>query len=235
MNKLNRLTDRIGYTFSNPKHLEMALTHRSASSRHNERLEFLGDSILNAVISTALYHRFPHQNEGQLSRLRAHLVKGDTLAEIASSLNLGDFLHLGPGELKTGGFRRSSILADALEAIFAAIFLDRGFEASQNVILALYQTRLDSNLDTLNTKDPKTELQEYLQACKKPLPQYTLIQSIENESETRFEVTCTIKETAKNTSLDLETTGVGQTRRKAEQEAALALLQLLKKLDDRTQ
>ncbi len=212
----------------------MALTHRSASSQHNERLEFLGDSILNAVISLALYERFPQQNEGQLSRLRAHLVKGDTLAEIASDLNLGDFLHLGPGELKTGGFRRSSILADALEAIFAAIFLDNGFHASQKIILQLYKTRLESNLDTLNTKDPKTELQEYLQACKKPLPHYHLIQAIETESETRFQVTCSIQENSKNSALDLETTGVGQTRRKAEQEAARALLQLLQKLDKRT-
>lgn len=224
MNKLSRLTERLGYTFINPNYLEVALTHRSAASQHNERLEFLGDAILNTVITTAIYHRFPEKNEGQLSRLRAHLVKGEMLAQIASEIRLGDFLFLGPGELKTGGFRRSSILADALEAIFAAIFLDSGFHASQTVILALYKTRLEEDaLGTLNTKDPKTELQEYLQARKKSLPQYLLIHAVETEVETSFSVSCHID--------DLETTGVGQTRRKAEQEAALALLNLLKNKD----
>lgn len=223
MKNLSRLTQRLGYTFTNPLYLKTALTHRSAASQHNERLEFLGDSILNTVITKELYHRFPQENEGQLSRLRAHLVKGEMLAQIATEIQLGDFLFLGPGELKTGGFRRTSILADALEAVFAAIFLDSGFDASETVILALYQTRLEDNLGTLNTKDPKTQLQEYLQARKEPLPQYLLTHAIETEVETSFSVTCKVG--------DLKTAGNGQTRRKAEQEAALTLLNILKEKD----
>jgi ribonuclease III len=220
LKNINRLTERLGYTFTNPAHLRTALTHRSASSQHNERLEFLGDSLLNTVITKTLYHRFADENEGQLSRLRAHLVKGDMLAQIAAEIQLGDFLFLGPGELKTGGFRRSSILADALEAIFAAIFLDGGFDACEAVILDLYKTRLEDDLHSLNTKDAKTQLQEYLQAHKKPLPQYILVEAVETEADTHFSVICKIDH--------IQTSGTGQTRRKAEQEAALLSLNLLK-------
>ncbi len=228
MKDLRRLIERLEYTFTDLKYLHVALTHRSAASNHNERLEFLGDAILNTVITTALFHRFPDKNEGQLSRLRAHLVKGEMLAQVALEIHLGDFLFLGPGELKTGGFRRSSILADALEAVFAAIFLDGGFHAAQAAILALYKTRLDDNLTALNTKDPKTELQEYLQARKKPLPEYTLLSAIETELETSFEVNCKVYSPSQDNAL--QTTGVGQTRRKAEQEAAQTLLNLLKEI-----
>ena len=218
---LSRLCRHIGYVFKNKKYLKQALTHRSASSDNNERFEFLGDSLLSAVISRVLFNQFPEQSEGELSRLRANLVKGETLASIALALNLGEHLILGQGELKSGGFRRSSILADALEAILAAVFLDGGFDACERVILHLYQTRLEGSMQHLQLKDPKTQLQEYLQANKLPLPEYTLTQLVEKEQEPTFYVTCNvplIRHSGK---------GHGETRRKAEQQAALALLSML--------
>ena len=218
---LSRLCKRLGYTFTDKAYLKQALTHRSASSTNNERFEFLGDAFLSAIISRVLFNQFPAQSEGQLSRLRANLVKGDTLASLALELNIGDHLILGQGELKSGGFRRASILADALEAILAAVFLDGGFDACEAVILRIYQTRLESDLQSLHLKDAKTQLQEYLQANKLALPTYTLTQVIENEQEPIFQVTCNIsplKHTGK---------GQGETRRKAEQQAAEQLLHLL--------
>lgn len=215
---IDRLCRRLDYQFKKPAYLKQALTHCSAGNPNNERFEFLGDSILSLVISHALFEQLPHQNEGQLSRLRAHLVKGETLAKIAQELELGDYLHLGQGELKSGGFRRASILADALEAIFAAVFFDSGFAEAQHVILNLYRTRLDDP-DLNNTlKDAKTQLQEYLQSKKIPLPEYTLTGVVGEEHEQIFSVQCEVK------SLKQSTQGQGETRRKAEQIAATQLL-----------
>ena len=218
---LKRLCTKLQYTFTNEALLKQALTHCSAGSANNERFEFLGDSILSFVIASTLFERCPDQSEGQLSRLRAHLVKGDTLAEIALEIELGDYLYLGQGELKSGGFRRSSILADALEALFAAVFLDSDFIHSREVILNLYQTRLNSARLHDDLKDPKTQLQEYLQSIKKPLPDYQLTHISGEEHNQVFHVTCTLK------NLRLSANGEGDNRRKAEQQAARELLRKL--------
>jgi ribonuclease-3 len=223
MDNWQRLCRRLNFTFKNQKLLEQALTHCSAGTRNNERLEFLGDSILSFVIANALFAQFPDQSEGQLSRLRSFLVKGETLAEIALEINLGDYLLLGQGELKSGGFRRSSILADALEAIFAAVFLDGGLSACEQVILDLYEKRLKDKALNDNLKDAKTLLQEYLQAEKHSLPDYVLIKIEGEEHNQLFYVSCTVRE------LNLTTYGQGANRRKAEQHAAHDLLNLLKK------
>lgn len=222
VNNLPRLCRKLGYEFKNVNLLKQALTHCSASSVNNERLEFLGDAILSFVIAKALFDMFPDQTEGQLSRIRAFLVKGEMLAEIASELNLGDYLYLGPGELKTGGFRRGSILADALEALIAAIFLDGGIDSSQQFILNIYHSRLDKEALHTNLKDAKTELQEYLQAKKLALPDYSLVNMTGEEHEQIFHISCSVKE------LNKITEGVGSSRRKAEQQAARLLLQILK-------
>ncbi|KTD21921.1 ribonuclease III [Legionella londiniensis] len=222
-NNLQRLCRRLDYEFKTPAFLKQALTHCSAGKVNNERLEFLGDSILSFVIANALFERFPKHSEGELSRLRAHLVKGETLAEIAFELNLGDYLYLGQGELKSGGFRRASILADALEAIFAAVYLDGGLPSARHVILHLYQTRLDDNALNYNLKDAKTQLQEFLQAEKLALPEYTLNRIEGEEHNQLFFVTCTVP------TLRIKTSGQGASRRKAEQDAAYHLLNQLKK------
>lgn len=222
---LPRLCRRLGYSFKTPKLLQQALTHCSADVPNNERLEFLGDSILNFVITQALYQRFPKETEGQLSRLRAFLVRGDCLAEIAAELDLGDFLFLGPGELKSGGFRRASILADALEAVIAAVFLDGGLSASEQLVLTLFASRLDDKDILLNNiKDPKTQLQEYLQAKKLPLPKYSLVKQEGEEHEQIFHVSCTVK------TIEKVTMGIDSTRRKAEQTAAKLMLGFLSSL-----
>mgnify|MGYP000446822648 CR=1 FL=1 len=219
---LERLCRRLDYQFKKPAHLKQALTHCSASSKNNERYEFLGDSILSFVIANALFEMFPEQSEGQLSRLRAFLVKGDTLAEIAAEIQLGDFLFLGQGELKSGGFRRASILADALEAVIASVFLDGGFAASQELVLKLFRSRLEDESLNNNLKDAKTQLQEYLQAKKRPLPEYSLIKVEGEEHDQIFHVTCKVS------GIKKPTIGYGPNRRKAEQHAALQLLQILK-------
>lgn len=220
--QLPRLCRRLNYQFKNQAYLKQALTHRSMGSVNNERFEFLGDSILSMVIAKTLFEKFPNQSEGQLSRLRAYLVKGEMLAQIAQELELGDYLFLGQGELKSGGFRRASTLADALEALFAAIFLDDGFETCQRVILDLYQTRLNDGSLNDTLKDAKTQLQEYLQSKKKALPQYVLTEIIGEEHEQIFHITCTVAE------LSLSTQGKAETRRKAEQLAAQQVLQMIK-------
>lgn len=219
---ISRLCQRIGYTFTNESYLTQALTHCSAGEKNYERLEFLGDSILNMVISCALFGRYPQQSEGQLSRLRAFLVKGDMLADIALEIDLGNYLFLGQGELKSGGFRRRSILADALEAVFAAIFLDSNLAQAERVILKLYNDRLHDDVLDANLKDAKTQLQEYLQAQKLPLPVYTVEQIMGDEHEQIFHTTCQIPK------LGMSSVGQGETRRKAEQEAAILMLQQLK-------
>lgn len=213
-NNLQRLCTKLNYKFKKIALLKQALTHRSADPINNERFEFLGDSLLSTVIANALFHQFPENSEGQLSRLRAHLVKGEMLAIIAQEIDLGNYLYLGQGELKSGGFRRASILADALEAVFAAIYLDSDFSSCQTVILSLFEQRLQDDCLNENLKDSKTQLQEKLQAHKITLPQYRLT-SVEGETHDQvFHITCKVP------GLNLVTEGKGETRRKAEQEAA---------------
>lgn len=215
------LCRRLGYEFRNPELLRQALTHRSVGGFNNERLEFLGDSVLNCVTATRLYHLHGKVAEGDLSRMRAHLVKEATLNDIAVSLQLGDHLLLGEGELKSGGFRRPSILADGLEAIFGAIYLDGGFGVVEQVINSLYEP-LISTLDPKKLgKDPKTLLQEYLQGRKVALPQYNVTAISGEAHEQHFEVECLIP------GLDIRTTGSGGSRRAAEQTAAQAALESL--------
>ncbi len=219
---LERFCRRLNYQFKKPSYLKQALTHCSVGSDNYERFEFLGDSILSFVIAHQLFNQFPLQSEGQLSRLRAYLVKGEMLAEIAKELSLGDFLYLGQGELKSGGFRRTSILADALEAVFAAIFLDGGIDAAQMVILNLYRSRLDDpNLNDC-LKDAKTQLQEYLQAKKYALPEYTLTKVEGDEHDQIFYITCSVE------GITQASYGNGSNRRKAEQLAAKSLLEHLR-------
>ncbi len=222
MSKSNRsLERRIGYNFTDEALLTLALTHRSVGANNNERLEFLGDSILNFVIAEDLYRRFPKAREGQLSRLRAQLVKGVTLAEIAKEFGLGDYLLLGSGELKSGGFRRESILADAVESIIGAIFNDTGFEASKERILFWYSSRLDSLSLQDTQKDPKTRLQEFLQSRQQALPKYDVV-SVEGEAhEQTFYVECIID------MLKQKSAGSGSSRRIAEQKAARVALTAL--------
>lgn len=215
----DRLSRRIGYSFTKPAYLKQALSHCSVGSENNERFEFLGDSILSFVIANALFTQFPEQSEGQLSRLRSFLVKGDTLAELGKELELGDYLLLGQGELRSGGHRRASIQADALEAIFAAVYLDGGFEAAKTVILQLYRSRLDDpNLNDC-LKDAKTQLQEFLQAGKYALPTYKLTKVEGDEHDQIFYVTCNVK------GIKESTHGQGPNRRKAEQIAAQLMLE----------
>lgn len=221
---LEQLSRRLGYEFKNLAHLKQALTHCSAGSENNERYEFLGDSILSFVIANVLFTTFPAESEGQLSRLRAYLVRGEVLAEIAIEIQLGDYLYLGQGELKSGGFRRASILADAMEAVFAAVFLDGGFAESEKLILRVYHSRLADPVLHDNLKDAKTQLQEYLQAQKKPLPDYHLSKVKGEEHEQIFHITCRVH------GIKGAATGRGPNRRKAEQQAAAQLLQRLKGL-----
>jgi ribonuclease-3 len=209
-----RLQQAIGYRFAQPALLAQALTHRSHGTPNNERLEFLGDSILNCVVAAALCSRFTSAREGELSRLRASLVRQETLHQIAQALSLGDYLLLGEGELKSGGHTRPSILADALEALFGAIFVDGGFGTAQDTILRLYGSAL-SELDPRATgKDPKTMLQEFLQARHIALPKYVVVATSGAAHSQQFEVECLIPE------LSVRTTGSGNSRRVAEQEAA---------------
>lgn len=218
----NRLCNKLDYQFNDAELLNTALTHRSAGSRNNERLEFLGDSILSFVISTELYRRFPAADEGSLSRLRASLVKGETLARIARELELGDYLHLGSGELKSGGFRRDSILADTLEAIFGAVYLDSNIDRINALILQLYEEMMESALPSLETlKDPKTRLQELLQARHQPLPLYSVV-SMEGEAHAQtFVVRCDVE------GVSVPGIGSGASRRRAEQAAAEEVLKVL--------
>jgi len=219
---MKQLQHYIDYTFKNKALLTRALTHRSAHENHNERLEFLGDSILNLVISDYLFHTFPQKTEGELSRLRASIVRGETLAEIAQSMQLGRYLALGVGELKSGGHRRASILADAFEALIAAIYLDSDFHTCREIILKLCASKLTDNLSDHTVKDPKTRLQEHLQQLKQPLPQYELIKMTGEMHEQYFHVCCQIQNPVRTT------TGSGITRRKAEQIAAQAMIEFLK-------
>lgn len=208
------LQRKLGYSFSQASLLKQAVTHRSHAAPHNERIEFLGDGVLNCCIAHELYQRFPDLKEGELSRVRANLVRQETLAVLAQRLDLGAYLRLGEGELKSGGFRRPSILADGLEALLGAVFLDGGFAAAQSVIRGLYASLLEHlNPETLG-KDPKTLLQELLQGRKLPLPRYTVVATKGAAHNQQFQVECQIPQLA------IRTTGFGASRRLAEQEAA---------------
>ena len=216
------LAKKLGYLFKDESLIELAVTHRSHGKRNNERLEFLGDSILNFVIAEALYAKFPEAKEGQLSRLRAQLVKGETLAELAREMKLGDFLRLGSGELKSGGFRRDSILADTVEAIIGAIYLDSDMDSCRPYILDWYQSRLDQTTLQDTQKDSKTRLQEFLQSRRAPLPGYELISVTGEAHKQTFEIRCNVS------LLEQSTEGKGSSRRQAEQEAARKALEQLK-------
>ena len=218
---MDRLCRTIRHQFGDRGLLETALTHRSAGNRNNERMEFLGDAILGFVIADRLYQSFPEADEGQLSRLRASLVKKDSLARIARELELGKYLKLGPGELRGGGQSRNSILADSLEALLAAVYLDGGYEAARAVILSLFETRIEQLSPADQLKDPKTGLQELLQGRGLNLPVYEISQISGEQHEQIFVVTCMLPE------LGLEATGQGGSRRKAEQAAAAQLLKTL--------
>ncbi|MEP6546090.1 MAG: ribonuclease III [Gammaproteobacteria bacterium] len=210
-----------GYVFVQPALCHAAMTHRSVGAEHNERLEFLGDSILNCSVARLLYDAHPLADEGALSRLRATLVSGETLAQIAAELKLGDHLRLGPGELKTGGFRRASILADALEAFLGAVFLDSGFDSAAAVVARIIASRM-SDLPAADTlKDPKTRLQEALQARGLALPVYTLTAATGDPHLQSFTVTCEVP------ILGVSAVGEGASRRRGEQLAAAKLLELL--------
>lgn len=213
--------DRIGHRFSDPALLQQALTHRSAGSPHNERLEFLGDGVVNLIAAEALYLRWPKADEGALTRARAELVRESSLAAIARRLQLGERLVLGPGELKSGGFRRDSILADALEAVVAAIYLDAGWEACRRVVLPWFEESLAALPVGKPEKDPKTRLQEWLQARQHPLPVYELIAEEGEEHAKVFRARCTLSEPP------VVTEGSGTSRRLAEQAAAAAALERL--------
>jgi len=210
-----------GYVFAQPALCHAALTHRSAGADHNERLEFLGDSILNCSVASLLYDAHPEADEGALSRLRATLVSGETLARIAGELGLGEHLRLGPGELKSGGFRRASTLADALEAVLGAIFLDAGFDAAAVAVARIIGPRMSELPAADALKDPKTRLQEALQAHGLALPVYTLTAAAGDPHLQSFTVTCEVP------VLGVSAVGEGGSRRRAEQLAAAKLLDLL--------
>lgn len=212
------LRERLGYEARDLALFRAALTHRSATGPNNERLEFLGDAVLNLVIAQHLYGRFPRAAEGDLSRLRSRVVSSEPLAEVAAGLSLGDTLQLGSGELKSGGFRRESILADALEAVFGAIYLDGGLEAAAAVIVQLFATRIAALPEAEALKDAKTRLQEYLQSRSLALPHYAVL-SVEGEDHAQtFEVSCEVP------ALGLRARGRGLSRRRAEQQAAERML-----------
>lgn len=215
------MSKKLGYTFVDPTLLIKALTHRSAKGSHNERLEFLGDSILGFVIAEALYHKFPDHDEGDLTRMRSSLVKGVTLAEIGRSFNLGEYLILGPGEMKSGGHRRDSILEDAVEAILGAIFLDSNAQTCKELILTWFAERLAIIKPGNNQKDPKTRLQEYLQGRKIPLPLYEVTETTGQSHNQQFTVRCT------TSVIEKEVIAKGSSRRKAEQTAAQQVLEMI--------
>jgi ribonuclease-3 len=216
-----RLQKALGYQFRDSQLLTLALTHRSAAGQNNERLEFLGDSIVNHIIAEDLYRRFPRSREGEMSRMRASLVKGDTLAEVAREHQLGEYLLLGRGERKSGGHRRSSILADALEAVIGAILLDSDVEQCRRCVLQWFRSRLDGLASGAADKDAKTRLQEYLQGRNKPLPDYELLGVEGDDHNQHFLVSCRLR------SPGLVVRGQGTSRRKAEQDAASSALQEL--------
>jgi ribonuclease-3 len=219
---LGRLARALGCRIRQQHLLERALTHRSAAAENNERLEFLGDALLGFVIAEYLVDCLPSADEGGLSRLRASLVKKESLAQLARGLDLGAFLRLGAGELRTGGHARDSILADALEAVFAAVYLDQGFEGARNVILSVFRDPLAAVGSEEAAKDPKTRLQELLQARHRPLPQYEVLRVTGSQHEQIFQVRCTLPDGVEVSD------GEGTSRRRAEQHAATRMLAVLR-------
>ena len=215
------LLERLGYGFDDGGLLDQALTHRSVGAHNNERLEFLGDAVLGFVIAEFLYRAEPDAHEGRLTRLRAHLVRRETLAAIARELQLGEVLRLGPGELKSGGRGRDSILADAFEAVIGAIYLDSGMSACRGVLETLYRDRLLRAAREVGLKDPKTRLQEALQGRGSALPQYTVVELGGSAHEQSFTVECQVD------GIPRPVTGFGSSRRKAEQDAASRALEAL--------
>ena len=217
------LQDRLQHRFAQSGLLELALTHRSFSANHNERLEFLGDTVLSLSISQVLYKVLGEMTEGELSRIRANLVRQETLHQLALSLHLGHLIRLGEGELRSGGSKRPSILADALEAVLGAVFLDAGFEVADALVRRLYdQVEINPNMQA-NNKDPKTVLQEWLQAKRKKLPDYRVVDTRGAAHQQIFEVECDVPE------LNLNSRGQGPSRKAAEQAAAQAMLDLIQK------
>jgi ribonuclease III len=204
----------LGHRFADPELLRRALTHRSFGASHNERLEYLGDSVVNCAVALELYHKFPALPEGELSRLRANLVNQQSLAAIAQRFSFGERLKLGEGELKSGGARRPSMLADAVEAVVGAVFLDGGFDAARKVVGVLFGAALGAIDPAVSGKDPKTLLQEFLQGRRMALPQYSVVATHGEAHEQLFEVECAISE------LGIRSLGKGASRRSAEQEAA---------------
>lgn len=220
-NNVTAIEHAIGYQFKQPKLLTQAFTHRSFGTPHNERLEFLGDSVLNCAVAQFLYTRFPDLPEGVLSRLRANLVRQQSLFEIADRLKLGEFLRLGDGEIKSGGRSRPSILADALESLFGAVLLDSNFDQAQQVIHHLYADSITAIDPKTPAKDSKTLLQEALQSRHLPLPDYVLVNTTGHAHEQVFSIDCIIP------ALTIHTTGVANSRRAAEQAAALTAYQAI--------
>jgi len=215
---LNKASDwlkqTLHYEFNNVEYLSQALTHRSASGSNNERLEFLGDAVLDSVISEFVYRQLPAGTEGELSRLRSALVKDTSLADLAAQLGIGEHLILGPGEKKAGGHRRASILADALEALFAAVYLDSGYQSAATVICTAFGDRLQNLPDPADLRDPKTRLQEHLQSKKLGLPEYVVTATSGKAHKQTFNVMCTVSD------LGQQASGEGSSRRDAEQSAA---------------
>ena len=211
------LEEKIGYKFKNPNLFKLALKHRSIGKNSNERLEFLGDSVLSFIIAAELYYKYPKYREGDLSRLRSNLVKKDALADLAREFDLGEYIYLGVGEKKSGGFRRSSILADTLEAIIGAIYLDSNIENCTKIILSWYGDRLE-HLTSEGQKDPKTELQEFLQARRLPLPIYAVTSTTGKAHKQLFHVQCNVP------GFEINTQGQGLTKQEAEQNAAKEFL-----------
>jgi len=215
------LCRKLGYSFKNPHLLKVALTHRSSSDENNERLEFFGDSVVNFIVGEALFYQFPYANEGDLSRWRATLINRETLGILGKQFELGRYLHLGMGEMRSGGQERTSIISCTMEAVIGAIYLDGGFEAARECILRWYEPLLTSLTHASDHKDPKTQLQEYLQKRRLPLPIYE-VESIEGEAHQQmFVVSCTVQ--------DKKITAEGTSRRRAEQAAAEGMLEVMKK------
>jgi len=218
LNHIEKISQIFDYRFKNEELLQLALTHRSMGAKNNERLEFLGDSILGMVISNELFNRFPNEKEGVLTRLRSSLVKGETLSEIALELNLGEYIKLGSGELKSGGYRRASTLADVVEAIIGAIYLDScvesGIKKIEKIILTIFDSRINNCKPNAVLKDPKTRLQEYLQSKNLQLPIYSVVSISGQEHLQTFKVSCSIA------GFSNHVIATGSSRRKAEQAAA---------------
>ena len=221
MDPAERIAQALGHRFHAPRLLREALTHRSAGAANNERLEFLGDALLNSIIAIELYRRRPQAPEGELSRLRAALVRGETLAGVARELGVGEALVMGEGERKSGGHRRASILADAVEALVGAVFLDSDFETVRGRVLALFEARLSDLPNADELKDPKTRLQEYLQSRRHAPPVYEVVEVTGADHAQRFTVRCHVQ------ALDCERRATAGSRRKAEQQAARACLEAL--------